>query len=94
MKSSLTKPKTAETRHTWQLQEAKNQFSRVVDQALSAGAQTITRHGKAVAVVLSHEEYLLRTRPRKSFTEMLLSIPKVELNLEREKEPVRTIDLG
>ncbi|MBS0660283.1 MAG: type II toxin-antitoxin system Phd/YefM family antitoxin [Verrucomicrobia bacterium] len=80
-------------RNTWQLQEAKNQFSRVVDRALVAGAQTITRHGKAVAVVLSQEEYLQRGRPRKkSFAEMLLSIPKVELNLERDKQPVRPVE--
>lgn len=41
----------------WQLQEAKNRFSEVVNRALSDGAQTITRHGKPVVVVLSQEEF-------------------------------------
>lgn len=87
MKATLTK-------NTWQLQDAKNQLSRVVDQALEHGAQTITRHGKAVVVILSHEEYLKRTASRKkSFGEMLLAMPKVELNLERKKDKVRSIVL-
>jgi prevent-host-death family protein len=30
----------------WQLQEAKNKFSEVVDQAVKFGPQEITRHGK------------------------------------------------
>ena len=41
----------------WQLQEAKNRFSEVVNRALKDGAQTITRHGKAVVVVLSQEDF-------------------------------------
>ncbi len=42
---------------TWQLQEAKNAFSEVVNRALTEGVQTITRHGKDVVVVLSQEEF-------------------------------------
>lgn len=41
----------------WQLQEAKNRFSEVVNRALKDGAQTITRHGKPVVVVMSQEEF-------------------------------------
>ncbi|NNN04847.1 MAG: type II toxin-antitoxin system Phd/YefM family antitoxin [Elusimicrobia bacterium] len=41
----------------WQLQNAKNRLSELVDDALSRGPQTITRHGKATAVVLSVEDY-------------------------------------
>lgn len=81
-------------KNTWQLQDAKNQFSRVVQQALASGAQTITRHGKAVAVILSHAEYLERTGGgKKSFSEMLLSMPKVDLQLDRVKDKVRSINL-
>ena len=36
----------------WPLQKAKNEFSRVVDRALSEGPQTVTRHGKPVVVVI------------------------------------------
>lgn len=41
----------------WQLQEAKNAFSEVVNRALTEGVQTITRHGKDVVVMLSQEEF-------------------------------------
>ena len=41
----------------WQLQDAKQQFSRVVDAARATGPQIVTRHGREVAVLLSIEEY-------------------------------------
>ncbi len=36
----------------WQLQEAKNRFSEVVNAAEQHGPQTITRHGHPVALVV------------------------------------------
>ena len=48
----------------WQLQEAKNRFSEVVNRALKDGAQTITRHGKPVVVVMSQEDFR-RLAPKK-----------------------------
>lgn len=41
----------------WQLHEAKQRFSYLVEQARVHGPQVITRGGKDVAVVLSIEEY-------------------------------------
>ncbi|MDB5051773.1 MAG: type toxin-antitoxin system prevent-host-death family antitoxin [Fibrobacteres bacterium] len=41
----------------WQLQEAKNKFSEVVDRALEIGPQEITRHGVKTAVLLSLKDY-------------------------------------
>ena len=41
----------------WQLQEAKQQLSKVVDLAGSEGPQVVTRHGREVAVVLSMDDY-------------------------------------
>lgn len=41
----------------WQLQEAKNRLSEVVDLAATSGPQTITRHGKPAAVLLSARDY-------------------------------------
>ncbi|HZQ08812.1 MAG TPA: type II toxin-antitoxin system Phd/YefM family antitoxin [Anaerolineae bacterium] len=43
--------------HIWQLQEAKNRFSQVVEQALRQGPQVITRHGIEAVIVLSYQEY-------------------------------------
>jgi prevent-host-death family protein len=37
----------------WQLQEAKSRLSELVDDALHKGAQTITRHGRPVVMVVS-----------------------------------------
>jgi prevent-host-death family protein len=41
----------------WQVQEAKQQLSRVLDLAQTEGPQIVTRHGREVAVVLSIEDY-------------------------------------
>ena len=42
---------------TWQLQEAKNKLSRVIDKAVHDGPQVITKPGVEVAIVLSYAEY-------------------------------------
>jgi len=41
----------------WQIQEAKNKLSEVVDNALKEGPQVITKHGKEVAVMISKADY-------------------------------------
>jgi len=41
----------------WQLQEAKNKLSQVVEDAVRDGPQVITRHGVEVAIVISFAEY-------------------------------------
>ena len=38
---------------SWQVQEAKNRFSELIDRAQSEGPQTITRHGRIVARVIA-----------------------------------------
>jgi len=43
---------------TWQLQDAKNRFSAVVNAALSGQPQTVTRRGAPAVVVLAVEEYV------------------------------------
>lgn len=43
--------------NNWQLQEAKNQFSTVVEKALTDGYQIVTRHGQPAVVVMSVEEF-------------------------------------
>jgi len=37
----------------WQVQEAKNRFSEMIEQALKSGPQVITRHGRAVVRVIA-----------------------------------------
>jgi len=42
---------------TWQVQKAKADLSGLIRAAHDDGPQTITRHGEAVAVVLSADDY-------------------------------------
>jgi len=71
----------------WQLQEAKQQFSRVVELAHSGEPQVVTRNGKEVAVVLDIEEYRRLTSHGGDFKKFLQSFPDVELPIERSREP-------
>lgn len=41
----------------WQLQEAKNRFSEVVNEAIENGPQIVSRHGEEVVVILAYSEY-------------------------------------
>ena len=78
---------------TWQLQEAKNRFSEVVELAMKGGAQTVTKHGKPAVVIVSVEEYESSKKPRKSLLEALRGCPVdlAEIIPPRSKETARTI---
>lgn len=80
--------------HTpWQLQEAKNRFSEVVDEALAHGPQTVTRHGREVVVVMSMEDYRRMSQPKGTLLQAL-QVPAdyaVVLDISRSGEPPRDI---
>ncbi len=77
----------------WQLQEAKQRFSELVRRAEREGPQVVTRHGEEVVVVVPVEEYR-RTEEKPDFMEFLLSGPDLSvLDLERQKEMPRDVDL-
>ena len=81
----------------WQLQEAKNRLSELVERARTVGAQTITRHGKPVVVVVSQEAFaMLKPAKKRSLVELLRACPAPlsVLNLKRNPEKVRSIRLG
>ena len=71
----------------WQLQEAKNRLSEVVNAATKGDPQVITRHGEPVAVAVSYDDFENLQRPSGSLYEFLRSSPLVgeELDLERDK---------
>ena len=78
----------------WQLAEAKNKFSDLIDRALTEGPQKITRRGIETAVVLSAEEYRRLTGGRPSFKEYLMKGPSFEgLDLERDQSVGRAVEL-
>ncbi len=66
---------------TWQLQEAKNRFSEVVNLALTEGEQTITRHGKPVVVIRPvgpKSKQRSRLKRKESLLDVLQSCPDGE----------------
>ncbi len=78
----------------WQLQEAKQRFSRLVQRALDEGPQVVTRHGVDAVVVLSAQEYRRLTGAVLDFKDFLLAAPDLEaLDIRRPSDAARTIDL-
>lgn len=59
----------------WHLQDAKNQFSKVVQKARSEGPQIVTLRGERAAVVLSAADYDALTGKRPDIVEDLLGGP-------------------
>ncbi len=80
---------------TWQLQEAKNRFSEVVEKALDEGPQVITRRGKVAVVVLSIKDFKKFSQPRSSLVEFFASSPLkgLKLDLSRSMDTGREVDL-
>jgi antitoxin Phd len=66
----------------WPVQEAKARFSELIEQSLGHGAQIITRHGRATAVVLPYTQWLtLSAKSQRDVKSVLLapSTPQLEL---------------
>ena len=82
-------------KNSWQLQEAKNRFSEVVNRALGEGPQIVTRHGEEIVVILSKAEYNRLQKSQTSVLDFFRHSPLVgiELDLKREQSLPRDIDL-
>ena len=81
--------------HIWPLQDAKNKFSEVVNNALRQGPQIITRRGVQAVVVLSYEEYQRLQRPQTDLVTFFRTSPlaEVKLDLHRDDSPPRDVSL-
>ena len=82
---------------TWHLQDAKNQFSKLVQKARDEGPQVVTVRGQRAAVVLSAADYDALTGNRPSLVEDLLSGPDwddevSEAVSQRAKLPGRQVE--
>ena len=79
----------------WQLQEAKNRFSEVINKALGEGPQIVTRHGEEIVVILSKAEYKRLLKSRTSLLDFFRQSPLVgiELDLNRDQSLSRDVDL-
>jgi antitoxin Phd len=76
----------------WQIQEAKARFSEMVDRALKEGPQTVTRHGKPVAVLVKAEEYQRIRAGGKTFKALLASAPLEGVDIRRSRDTARIVD--
>ena len=77
----------------WQLADAKNRFSELVNQALRVGPQRIRRRNESV-MVISTEEYEQLKGQRVSFKQYLLDGESFEgVDLTRDRSPMRDICL-
>lgn len=77
----------------WQLQDAKNKFSEVVDKAIEIGPQEITRHGKKTAVVLSIGDYQKLKAKHGSLADFFRNSPLNGLTFERQRDLPRGVSL-
>lgn len=80
----------------WQLQEAKNNLSQLIKEAVSGDAQVVTVHGKPTAVVISTEEYARLTRLRRGKLSAALlrsDIAGEDLDFARSRDTGRDIPL-
>jgi len=82
---------------TWQLQEAKNKFSQLVEKARKFGPQIVTKHGKEAAVVLSYEDYKKMMPPKTNLIDFLRKSPLSQFEIDfsslRQKDKPRYIEL-
>ena len=80
----------------WQLQDAKNRFSALVDAALGGEPQKVTRRGAPAVVVVAVEDYERLCRAEKAqaptFVEHLLAIPQGGEDFERSRIVPRNVE--
>ena len=76
----------------WQIQQAKARFSEMVERALKEGPQTVTRHGKAVAVLVPAEEYRRLRGGSKSLKALLAAAPLQGVEISRSRDTGRVVD--
>jgi prevent-host-death family protein len=80
---------------SWQLQDAKNRLSEVVDEATRSGPQVITRRGVEAAVVVSAADWAKLSRLRSPLIELLRRAPRVAegLDVTRSRDTGRKVEL-
>ena len=77
----------------WQIQEAKARFSEMVDRALKEGPQTVTRRGRAVAVLVPADEYRRLRTGGKGLKHLLATAPLGGVEITRSRDTGRVADL-
>ena len=70
----------------WQIQEAKNKFSEVVEKAITHGPQVITKRGIETVIVLSYAEYRKMVLNQKKLSDFFRESPLVEIDLDLTRD--------
>jgi len=80
---------------TWAVAEAKARFSELIENALTAGPQTITRKGRKVAVVVAADEWDRKSARKGTLAEFFWQSPLrgSQLTIERGSDEPRDIEL-
>jgi antitoxin Phd len=71
--------------NVWQLQDAKNRFSELVNKALDEGPQVVTRRGEEVVVIVSNAEYNKLLKSQSGLLEFFRQSPLVGVKLDLER---------
>lgn len=73
---------------TWQLQEAKAKFYKLVDEVIQDGYQTITRNGQPVVVVISQKDFEKYVQPKETLLDFFMKspFPDIDLDVSRDKD--------
>jgi prevent-host-death family protein len=79
--------------NTWQLQRAKAEFSKLIDTSTTEGPQTVTRHGRPAAVVVSAADYKRLAGRQRDFKAFLRHAPLYQLKLARSRDAGRRVTL-
>ena len=79
--------------NTWQLQRAKAEFSKLIDTTATNGPQTVTRHGRPAAVVVSAADYQRLAGRQRDFKAFLRRAPLCQLKLPRSRDAGRRVTL-
>lgn len=71
----------------WQVQTAKAKLSELLDAANKIGPQTITKHGKAAAIILSPQDFedLRANNENSDFLNFLMAFPSdLDFQIDRK----------
>jgi len=79
----------------WTVAQAKARLSELIEQARSEGPQTITKHGRTAAVVVSAEEWERKSKRTGNLAEFFAGSPLRDsgLQIKRKRQSARKVTL-
>jgi len=93
--SQIQQPKDKQETDRWTLEIAKARFSEVVRRARNEGPQHVTVRGRDSVVVMSSDEFerLTAAGPTVPFVTFMVSLDLPDLDIERENDRGRDVEL-